>query len=188
MQKRRIAGKTRTKPKRFRDPLTLEELLLRENVPPTKALPKDLAEQFASARISISSRGELRTPTPPPEIVRTGNGWQLKLPQNTFAGIRGQSLARVKPGSHSSGGRKQAHIAPYQPPWTTRVYHPKLSLPSKPVGLRRHGGQRVQPCMQGVFGKDDRVIIHPDGYPQHCVGKIFSGNSLDGLTCLEQVP
>lgn len=163
-------------------PVFPDDLLRLENVPATKPLPKDLDERFRT-RHAVISPTEHASITGKPDIslIAKGPSWELAFPSGTFLGLRVQSSKRVKPGSIAPKSKEFRLLGAFQPPWFGAVYHPKLAPPPRRRPLRRRKGRRAVPVTQGIFGSDDRVLFRPDGYPSHCVGKLFVGTGPDGF-------
>jgi len=163
-------------------PLSYDELLERDNLPATEPTPKAVAERFRTFRMPISIPGLAKAGgEPPARISPSGDHWEIELSENAIPGQLAKPAQWVKPASLARGSKASGPLGSFKPPWASTVYHPKMNPAHHASPLRNRRSRRIAPQMQGVFGRDDRVTFRPDGYPNHCVGKLFVGNSARGF-------
>jgi V8-like Glu-specific endopeptidase len=171
-------AKDRTRPTRRKSrskgeddvPMTWDMVARRENIPPSEPLPEEIARQFATPRLIVSSSDAHMDLAQHLARVSGERGvWQVSLPPGAIVGIPCRRAERVDPGSLGNlGGRSQTE--PYRPPWVGLAFHPRLAGSPQPVALRNIKGERVLPH---YIYRGDRQIIYPSGYPWHCVGRLL---------------
>src|SRR5258706_5860319 len=184
VRKKRQSSKNRLQQEHapVQSPLTYDELLERDNLPATEPMPKAVAERFRTFRMPISVAGLTKAGgEPPARISPSGDHWELELSEKAIPGQLAKPAQWVKPASLKRTSKASGPLGSFKPPWVSTVYHPKMNPAHHASLLRNRRGRRISPQMQGVFGRDDRVTFRPDGYPNHCVGKLFVGNSARGF-------
>jgi hypothetical protein len=160
-------------------PLSPAEVLLRDNVPASEALPADIAERFARNRVYLVSNDEDFDPKKCLTKVKGLKGtWELSTSKPVVSGLPVERTARVAPGSLKRTGKVSA-LECFRPPWQPHIYHPKaVAGEFQPRTLQRKSGAKGQP--DTVFNRDDRQFFYPQGFPWHCVGRLIvsSANSV----------
>lgn len=154
-------------------PLAPEEFLALDNQAAERAMPDDLAAEAASRRIWIHGP-QSSAPAAKGGDCPAGTA-EIVLPYGSALGLPGQSMDRLSAAVVARGltGAKARKVAssPFKPAWVDFTPHAKVAASSVPL-MRRIDGRRVEPHY-GVFGRDDRQVYHPSGYPWHCVGKLL---------------
>jgi hypothetical protein len=155
-------------------PLLPDELAARDDIAATEELPDELARQFATPNLVISSpTGKLDVADQFARIGGIEGAWEMRAPEGAILGIPGRSGERLHSeevrASVPHGNTTSAH----RPPWVSQVFSPRPSIrPVRPV-LKTPKGRRVEP-FYGVYGSDDRQVYYPSGYPWNCIGRIFT--------------
>jgi V8-like Glu-specific endopeptidase len=159
-------------------PLGPDEFVRLENKPATQRMPKELATEVETRRVSIVSADQTFEPKHARKTRDGATAWEIELPKGTRLGLPGQRAGRMSPEEVARGIKgdlKAKNLAdPFKPEWVDFTPHPKIATDRRPL-LRRIDGRPVEP-MYGVFGSDDRQVYFPSGYPWACVGKILVWN------------
>ena len=155
-------------------PLSIEEIVARDNSPALKPVPHEIAAQLATHSIFLSGTGisaaelqkALQTKHESSESLR------LSFPSSVVLGQLGNIGERVTTKSLVSASGEVSEGKSFRPDWAPLIYHPKLS--AKPRKRLMQGARRkVIPVNQEfIYGSDDRVAFYPGGYPWHCIGKV----------------
>ncbi|HEX2669651.1 MAG TPA: hypothetical protein VHM25_02210, partial [Polyangiaceae bacterium] len=156
-------------------PLTLEEILQRDNVAPTEPIPAKIVEGLTRTSFVISSDAAEFDPRKHFTKVKGYQGaWELSATEYGIRqGLRVQSMERMTPRLVARAVRSSASAEPSRPAWHPYVYHPKTiaaGVTTEARSLRRKNGATV--FAQTIFNRDDREMFLPDGYPWHCVGAV----------------
>lgn len=156
-----------------KQPLFPDQVARLDDIPATEPLPGEIAHQFATPNLVISSMNVKLDEIG--QFTRFGEiegAWGLREPGDAIFGIPGRSAKKLQWAevrkSVESGNTTPAH----RPPWVSQVFHPRPSMPPYRPLLHTSKGQRVEP-FYGVFGSDDRQVYLPRGYPWNCIGRIF---------------
>ncbi len=177
-----VAKKTSKKRRALdsKPPLGPDEYLSLNNEPAAQSMPKKLAAEVETRRVSIHVAGKPKG-FDPRKIIKsrkTSGDWEIELPSGSGVGLPGRKYGRMSPAAVARGIKRKMSAKdrsePFRPSWIEYTPHPKAATQSKPL-LRRIDGQKVEPHY-GVFGPDDRQVYYPSGYPWNCVGKIFVWN------------
>jgi V8-like Glu-specific endopeptidase len=164
-----------------------EEYLSLSNTPAEKSLPKELAAQAETQRVTIYAPGlsGLSKGIDSGSFKKSSEAagaWEIELPAGTGIGLPGRKGGRMSPAevargikSKSGAGRAATSGEPFRPAWVDYTPHPKISTESQPL-LQKLDGRLVEPHY-GVFGADNRQVYYPSGYPWTCVGKVFVWNN-----------
>ena len=168
-------GKTRKGTAGNEPPFGPGEYLSLDNKPATKIMPKDLASEIESRRVSIRvpEKGfDLRKAA---TSSKDSRDWEIALPNGSTLTRPGRDYGRMSPAEVAKGikGKTSARKMsdPYQPPWLNYEPHAKVTAQSRPL-MHRVDGRLYEPHF-GVFGTDNREVYYPSGYPWSCVGRIF---------------
>jgi V8-like Glu-specific endopeptidase len=75
----------------------------------------------------------------------------------------------------------------YRPPWADTVFRPRPPIEPVKQNLRAADGGIVRPLVdERIFGREDRKVFVPKGFPWHCIGKLSilnkSGQKVGGGT------
>jgi V8-like Glu-specific endopeptidase len=155
-------------------PLSMAEIVERDNVPATKRPPAATVAQLSTPRVVLSGGRDLAE-----EIQKALRGRkkgagpvELTLPSSAFVGRAGRGGERVAPKSLASAAK--THGEPFKPDWAPLVYHPKVGARPRRRYLRGADGRRITPVnnQSFIYGPDDRTVFYPTGYPWHCIGKV----------------
>lgn len=154
-------------------PITAEEMLRLENIPASRAMPDEIRKQLYNRRMVISSSHAGFDPRKHFSRVEGEEGaWQLDTDYPVVSGIPVREMKRVEPDSLKVAPRKTVRVDAFRPEWQPHIYHPKMArFADERAMLRRKSGALVRPHI--VFNNDDRAIFLPEGYPWHCVGRVF---------------
>lgn len=155
-------------------PLDIDELLLRDNVPARRRMPRAIARELETRRVYIS--GSTRRPRMADVSVQgdsDGSTRLIRLEPGSVLGLPGRSLTRPEGGGRSRTRAPQRFDA-FRPEWADLVYHPKRTTEPPWVHRQRHVRGRTGELFYGVFGNDDRAIYYPSGYPWQCIGKVYA--------------
>lgn len=169
----RAAARTRPAARK-ESPLTPDELLLHDNVPPSEHPPEDVARHLSTESIIISSPDAQLDPeryiarVPGEKAV-----WRIELPENATVGLHGRCTERFAAGALAKHSAHRIHADAYRPPWAGQVFHPKQTVEPRLRMMRSLAGRRVTPHY-GLYGNDDRRVFYPAGYPWQCIGKVFT--------------
>jgi V8-like Glu-specific endopeptidase len=157
-------------------PLALEQILERENVVATRAIPADIANRLTTRRLLISGiRQPISAVRSDSRLGRSGRSYEIVLPKNAVLGLPGRTAYRI-PRPRGKKARSRAVLDGFRPRWADQVYHPKrATVPRWAQRLGSAPGRRGE-VYWGVFGTDDRAVYYPSGYPWQCVGKILVWN------------
>lgn len=163
----------RSKDKSEPGPMTAEEVLRLDNIPASQAVPEEVRRWLQTRRMVISSSAAAFDPRKHFTRVKGQEGaWQLDTDHPVVSGMPVREMKRVKPGSLKVSPRKAGTVDAFRPQWQPHIYHPKMArLADERAMLRRKSGALVRPHI--VFNHDDRAIFRPEGYPWHCVGRVF---------------
>ncbi len=173
MRKPRGAGRAKP-PAKPEAPLSPDELLLRDNVPPSEHIPPELAKRLATRSVIVSAPGSrLDLGRCATREIEDGSAWRISLPENGSIGLPGREAAKFPVGHLSKRYPGLMHTEASRPAWASQVFHPKLTVARRWPAMRALDGRRVIPHY-GIYGSDDRQVFYPSGYPWQCVGKIFS--------------
>lgn len=156
-----------------KQPLSRAEILMQENVPASEPVPENVAAIGAKRSVFIHSDDPDFDPRTCFSRVKGSKGsWEFSTTEPMVSGLPVETTGRVKPGSFRQGRQRDAVLKAYRPPWQPYVMHPKsVSVDLSPPMLKRKSGEKVRP--DGVFNNDDREFFYPQGYPWHCIGRIF---------------
>lgn len=159
--------------RREESPLTMEEILRRDNIAASERIPVEIAERLTSNRIVLSSDDRGFDPRKYFTKIKGSRGaWELCTKEPVTDGLRVERMERVNPGSLERTARGARIAEAFRPAWQPYIYHPKTMVANfESQMLRRKSGAKVQP--HGVFNHDDRAAFLPVGYPWHCVGRVF---------------
>jgi hypothetical protein len=155
-------------------PMTIDEIIERDNIPAETAAPPEVVAQLSTPKVFLSD-----THLSPAELKRSievhedgGGALQLSLPPGSFVGQAGRAGHRVAVKALPATSEHQGQA--FKPDWAPLIFHPKLGAMKRPRRLRGPGGRRtVTPANQSwIYGTDDRVLLHPKGYPWQCIGKV----------------
>src|SRR5262249_13008434 len=98
--------------------------------------------------------------------------WQTQAGYDVQEGMPVREMVQVKPGSLRNLVRRKERVDAFRPAWFPHIYHPKMALwKDERKLLKRKSGALVRPHI--IFNHDDRAIFYPEGYPWHCVGRVF---------------
>jgi V8-like Glu-specific endopeptidase len=156
-------------------PLTVAEILERDNVPTSKRPPTRIAAQLSHREVHLSVSGAAIR-----DIEKALHGAKAKgdlvslsLPSSVFVGQAGNTSERVTTKSLAVAGAETSG-QPLKPEWVPMVYHPKLGAKTRMRLLRNAKGRRIVPLnnQSFIYGPDDRAVFYPAGYPWHCIGKV----------------
>lgn len=156
-------------------PLTVDELVQRDNTPAEMPLPEDIDAQLRRHEVHLTLRDPRLSIDPANVLVEDrelGKGvWRLTAPEDAIVGLPGRTaILEKRPASRNGGG---AAAEAFRPAWVDHVYHPKLSGLPERMAIRRIGGKLVEPYY-GVYAPDDRRVYYPSGYPWQCIGRVFT--------------
>ncbi|HEX8635238.1 MAG TPA: trypsin-like serine protease [Pyrinomonadaceae bacterium] len=159
--------------RREESPLTMDEILERDNVAASEPVPVEIAERLASNKFVLSSDDRDFDPRKYFTRSKGSSGtWELSTSKTVRDWPCVETMERVKPGSLKRAARGAGIIEAYRPPWQPYIYHPKtMSAHVEPQTLKRKSGAKVRP--HAVFNLDDRDIYLPQGYPWRCIGSVF---------------
>jgi V8-like Glu-specific endopeptidase len=173
-------AKTRksTRPKRRARgelPLNLDQILQRENIVASAAIPTDIASRLTTRKLLISGIRQPIMPTRSDTKLDRGNAYEIVLPKNAVVGLPGKTAYRLSRPRGKKATRSAA-LDGFRPKWANHVYHPKRS--TVPFWAQRPAsvGGKTGEVYYGVFGTDDRAVYYPSGYPWQCVGKVYVWN------------
>lgn len=162
-------------------PLSPAEVLLRDNIPAAQLPPPEIAERLATSRVYLVSNDDAFDPRERLTKVKGSKGtWELSTSHPVVSGLPVERTKRVARASLRRRGQA-TDLEGFRPPWQPHIYHPKtFAAEVEPRMLRRKSGANVRP--DTVFNNDDREMFYPQGYPWHCVGRVFvsSVNSSPG--------
>jgi hypothetical protein len=153
-------------------PLNLGQMLERENIVASAAVPTDIATRLSMRRVLISG---IRQPITP---VRTGiklgseSAYELVIPKTAVVGLPMETAYRMR----RPAGRQPSRRAPleaFRPKWANHVYHPKRAVVPHWAQRPASAGGKTGEVYAGVFPPDDRVVYYPSGYPWQCIGKVY---------------
>ena len=156
-------------------PLSIADIVERDNVPASKRPPSKTAAQLSHRQVHLSASGAVIR-----DIEKALHGAKAKgdlvslsLPASVFVGQAGNTGERVTTKSLAVAGA-EPRGKPLQPDWTPMIYHPKLGAKTRPRPLRNAKGRRIIPLnnQSFIYGPDDRAVFYPAGYPWHCIGKV----------------
>jgi hypothetical protein len=168
--------------RREEPPLTMEEILQRDNIAASEPVPIEIAERLVSNRIVLSSNDRRFDPRKYFTKIKGSRGaWELSTMEPVIDGLRVEKMERVKPSSLERAARRERITEPFRPSWQPYIYHPKTMVAnSEPRMLKRKCGAKVRP--HAVFNRDDRELFLPEGYPWRCIGRVFKnfGNGWQG--------
>ena len=166
--------KTRDR-KAAKPPLSIDEIVLRDNVAAAKKAPAETVAQLSTRYLYLSGKEDLSAELQKAlrDMKKGKGGLRLALPSSTAFGLAGNTGDRVSPRALASRGNVAALGKPLQPEWTSLVYHPKIGAKPRQKFLRGPGGRRIVPTNDTfLYGPDDRVVFYPSGYPWNCIGKV----------------
>lgn len=151
-------------------PISVAEVLARDNVPATSAQPADVAEQLTTHKLHLTGDGAALTETSQRIAEGLGGGTVLTLPASVSVGLPGDSFELVEP-DHSPGNEEGAGM---KPDWADLVYHPKTAPRSTAARMLTSAeGHPVIPVNQSfVYPPEQRQVFYPKGYPWHAIGKV----------------
>jgi V8-like Glu-specific endopeptidase len=154
-------------------PMTAEALLRMDNIPASAPMPEEMQRDLAErAMLITSSRADFDPRQHFTQVKGWEGAWRAEGSYGVREGIPVREMKRVKPGSLRSLARRSGDADAYRPPWQPHIYHPKMALGADERQLlRRKSGALVRPHI--VFNNDDRATFSPQGYPWHCVGRVF---------------
>lgn len=155
-------------------PLSLEELVRKENIPASEPVPKEMAEALAvGTRIVLWSDDPQFDPRKSfKKLDGYPSAWNLSVDRSVREGLPLQAVPAFKPGSLKWPDRGPRVVEGFRPPWQPHVYHPNtLVACPRPRLLTRKNGAKVRPHI--VYNHDDRATFFPTGYPWHCIGRVF---------------
>jgi V8-like Glu-specific endopeptidase len=160
---------------RLKPPMTIEEIVARDNEPASAPVPSATAARLSTRKVFFTAaRGAASRIQKAIRAAKTDEGSvAISLPAAVSPGLPGNHGSRVDlrslyqlPGGEKDGG-------PSKPDWVPLVYHPKLGARPQRKPLRRFDGRRVVPVNESfIYGSDDRRVYYPQGYPWHCIGKV----------------
>src|SRR5262245_31900721 len=109
-------------------PLTHDELLGRDNAPPTDSMPAEVALRLATRRVILSGLVE---PITPEKLEADGSGYSWRVPGGALVGLPGRTATRLPvPAANKPAPRNRGVVSPpYRPDWAAQVYHPKRTIP-----------------------------------------------------------
>src|SRR5262245_10948670 len=140
-------------------PLSIDEIVQRDNVPAAVAPPPKTAARLANRVVVLGGTGVTGAEVQHMLHGQKGDGARLSLPPSMFLGQPGKSGRRVAPDSlwlpAGTAGRGEA----FKPDWAPLVYHPKLAARRHPMLMRGAGGRKVIPLdnQSFIYGSDDRA-------------------------------
>ena len=155
-------------------PLTPDELLLRDNIPASQPLPRELENHFSNPSLIVSAGSISADATPYiTPIPGESSAYRISLPAQAIFGLPGRRAERFAAGHLSQQFAGVRYTEPFRPQWTSHIFHPKVTTAVSSPLMRSVTGRHVVPY-SGVFGNDDRITLYPGGYPFNCVGKLFT--------------
>lgn len=163
-------------------PLTLDDLLERDNTPASEPIPPDIAQRISTRTFFVSSpKQRVRREQVEIEHRRDVAALQGRLPPQAVLGLLGQTMERLPlPTSEKRAARPAPLLEAFRPRWTDHVYHPKRTIapPWEQGPVVRPG--YIGEVHFGVYPPEDRVIYYPRGYPWQCVGKVYAWTNPSG--------
>ena len=151
-------------------PLDAEQIVQRENIAATAAMPADMARRLASRRLLISG---IKQPIRPYPTDGGRGSYEMMLPQGAVVGLPGKTLHRI---ARPKGNLRQTTLDGFRPKWANHVYHPKRSTIPKWAQRPAHSAGRQGEVYWGVFPPEERAVYYPSGYPWQCIGRVFVWN------------
>jgi hypothetical protein len=120
--KRRKGARAKTRT-RVEAPLNPEQILRRENIAASAAIPSKIADRLTTRRILISGTRETIALNRR-EDKGSGRGYEIVIPKNAVVGLPGKTAYRMV----MPRGKKVSQRAVqegFRPKWFDHVYHPK---------------------------------------------------------------
>lgn len=154
-------------------PLFPDEVARLDDIAAKEPLPGEIARQFATPNLVISSiNANLGAAAPFTKIGGIEGAWQLN-DARAIIGIPGRTGKRLHSEEVRRGVSPGETTPAHCPAWVSQTYHARQSLPPRRPLLRTVDGRLVEPHY-GVFGGDDRRVYYPQGYPWRCIGRVFT--------------
>jgi V8-like Glu-specific endopeptidase len=156
-------------------PLSIAEIIERDNVPAAARPPADVAEQLSTRTVYLGGVGTVDRVQ---KALRASDAHEqtvaLSLPASSFVGLPGHTGNRVATSELRVPAGAGKHGEAFRPEWAPLVYHPKLGAKPRRRPLRRFDGRRITPVnnQSFIYGTDQRHVYYPSGYPWHCIGKV----------------
>jgi hypothetical protein len=171
---RRAKQRKRTRARREargETPLSAEEILQRENIAASAAMPSEIGGHLTTRRLLISG---IRVPIAPQRSGKSARSYEIVIPKNAVVGLPGKTAYRIaRPRGQA---RRQTVLEGFRPRWVDHVYHPKRAVVPRWAQRPAAAGGRRGEVYYGVFPPEDRAVYYPSGYPWQCVGRIFAWN------------
>jgi V8-like Glu-specific endopeptidase len=156
-------------------PLTISEIVERDNVPASTETPAEIAERLSTRTVYLGGVGGVDEALKLIRAFEAHDGAvSLSLPGSVSVGLPGRTGERVETTKLSVPAGERHHGNAFKPDWADLVYHPKLGGREPQRQLRRFDGRRVTPVnnQSFVYGSDQRQVYYPSGYPWRCIGKV----------------
>lgn len=148
------------------DPLTLDQLLEKDNEQSSIEMPKEFLESMSERRVHVSTvdgNAVANIAAMAEDFVQTSS---FKLPADTFLG----RLGRDGRSYDSSDDSTEAPRRPHRPEWQDRIYHPKVAPTPSSTWLKGSDGRRIR--LHRLYDPENRTAFRPEGYPWTCIGRI----------------
>jgi V8-like Glu-specific endopeptidase len=151
-------------------PILAEAFLKMDNSAAKEKIPKEILE--AAKRKSLSfylPKGSVE-----PKLIRLKDerdGYEIILPENAGMAKQGEKLVKLDISEVLKGIKLGVNTEPNIPAWIDYNIHPKI-ITDRVKLMRRINGKLIEE-KYGVFGNDDRQVYYPNGYPWHCIGRVF---------------
>ncbi|MFC4527073.1 trypsin-like serine protease [Dyella halodurans] len=157
-------------------PLSIDEVVLRDNIAATKKPPADTIALLTTRRLMLSGPKDLPKELQKAlsDMKRAEPGLSLPLPPSTIIGLPGNTGERVPHKALAASAGTSSSGQPFKPDWAPLVYHPKIGAKPRQKYLRGLGGRRIVPTdnQSFIYGSDDRRVFYPSGYPWRCIGRV----------------
>ena len=144
-------------------PLTQDELVLRDNQPATEKMPAEVASMLGSHRLSVTYPGDMPALERPAKAAGGPDAHRLILPSTAFVGMAGKTASHLTPSTAPGRSTAEHSTAAHRPMWSEHVYHPRRSVspPWTRTTTRKKGG--FGELHYGVYPPDDRAVYYPSG-------------------------
>jgi hypothetical protein len=142
---RRAKQRKRTRARREargETPLSAEEILQRENIGASAAMPSEIGGHLTTRRLLISG---IRVPIAPQRSGKSARSYEIVIPKNAVVGLPGKTAYRIaRPRGQA---RRQTVLEGFRPRWVDHVYHPKRAVvprwAQRPRSCRRQEGRSL---------------------------------------------
>lgn len=153
-------------------PLTFDELLQADNEPAEESMPPEIEAQLTRQTLYISTSETQLDASSLSGRNQEPASVSIALPRNAFIGRKVQTTEFLTTAALSTFAGA-AELMPFQPAWFPKILHPKLAPAPPRAILRSSEGKKIIP--EALFPPENRYVFFPQGYPWHCIGRLFVG-------------